>query len=88
MQKGIAIFGKQYEFGYKNETHAPGSVVRVLFDEMIKLDENSVEYYGKMSYNGSNKLLWFYVSTVGKLMLIIQERAELWRDKTNTEMGL
>ena len=44
MQKGIGIFGKQYEFGYKNETHAPGSVVRVLFDEMIKLDVNSVEF--------------------------------------------
>jgi len=44
MQKGISIFGKQYEFGYKNETHEPGSVVRVLFDEMIKLDVNSVEY--------------------------------------------
>ena len=44
MQKGIGIFGKQYEFGYKNETHTPGSVVRALFDEMIKLDDNSVEY--------------------------------------------
>ena len=43
MQKGIGIFGKQYEFGYKNETHTPGSVVRILFDEMIKLDTNSVE---------------------------------------------
>ena len=47
MQKGTGIFGKQYEFGYKNETHAPGSVVRVLFDEMIKLDDDSVGYlYG------------------------------------------
>jgi len=44
MQKGIGIFGKQYEFGYKNETQAEGSVVRVLFDEMIKLDEDSVDY--------------------------------------------
>ena len=44
MQKGIGIFGKQYEFGYKNETHAPGSVVRVLFGEMIKLDADSAEY--------------------------------------------
>jgi len=44
MEKGIGIFGKQYEYGYKNETHAAGSVVRTLFDEMIKLDENSAEY--------------------------------------------
>ena len=44
MQKGIGIFGKQYEFGYKNETHATGSVVRVLFDEMLKLDVDSVDY--------------------------------------------
>ena len=44
MQKGIGIFGKQYEFGYKNETHAPGSVVRILLGEMIKLDENSADY--------------------------------------------
>jgi hypothetical protein len=44
MQKGIGIFGKQYEYGFKNETHAPGSVVRVLFEEMIKLDENSMDY--------------------------------------------
>ncbi|MCL2853985.1 MAG: transglutaminase-like domain-containing protein [Defluviitaleaceae bacterium] len=44
MKKGIAIFGKQYEHGYKNETHAPGSVVRVLFDEMIKLEADTAEY--------------------------------------------
>ena len=44
LQKGTKIFGKQYEYGYNNETHAPGSVVRVLFDEMIKLDINSAEY--------------------------------------------
>ena len=44
MEKGIGIFGKQYEFGYKNETHAPGSVVRVLSEEMIKLDNDSVNY--------------------------------------------
>jgi hypothetical protein len=52
MQKGIGIFGKQYEFGFKNETHAPGSVVRVLFDEMIKLDESSAGYL----YNGYTDL--------------------------------
>jgi len=44
MQKGTGVFGKQYEYGYKNETHAPGSVVRVLFDEMIKLDVEVVDY--------------------------------------------
>ena len=44
MQKGIGIFGKQYEYGYKHETHAPGSVVRVIFDEMIKLDADSYNF--------------------------------------------
>jgi len=44
MQKGIGIFGKQYEYGYKHETHAPGSVVRVIFDEMIKLDAESYNF--------------------------------------------
>jgi len=44
MEKGIGIFGKKYEFGYKNETHAPGSVVRALFAEMIKLDDASADY--------------------------------------------
>jgi len=44
MKTGIGIFGKAYEYGYKNETHAPESVVRTLFDEMIKLDVGSAEY--------------------------------------------
>ena len=47
MQKGISIFGKQYEVGYKNDVQADGSVVKVLFSEMIKLENNSAEYlYG------------------------------------------
>ena len=44
MKKGIGIFGKQYEIGYKNDVQADGSVVKTLFEEMIKLDSNSVEY--------------------------------------------
>lgn len=44
MKKGIGIFGKQYEIGYKNDIHADGSVDRVLFEQMIRLDNDSVEY--------------------------------------------
>ncbi|MCL2158992.1 MAG: transglutaminase domain-containing protein [Oscillospiraceae bacterium] len=47
MKKGISIFGKQYEIAYKNDVQADGSVVKDLFEQMIKLDESSVEYlYG------------------------------------------
>jgi len=44
MKKGIDIFGKQYEISYKNDTHADGSVDMILFEQMIKLEKNSVEY--------------------------------------------
>ena len=44
MEKGIGIFGKQYKIMYQNDTHADDSVDRILLEEMIKLDSNSVEY--------------------------------------------
>lgn len=44
MIKGIGSFGKQYEIMYKNDVQAEGSVVRTLFEQMIKLDDISVEY--------------------------------------------
>ena len=44
MKKGISSFGKQYEIAYKNDVQAEGSVVRALFEQMIKLDSASVNY--------------------------------------------
>ena len=44
MRQGVDIFGKQYGIAYRNDTHAEGSVDRVLFEQMIKLDDSSVEY--------------------------------------------
>jgi len=58
MKRGTGVFGKQYEYGYKNETHAPGSVVRALFDEMIKLDNESVDYL----YGGYTDLSFRYIA--------------------------
>ena len=56
MIKGIGIFGKQYEIMYKNDTHADGSVDRVLCEEMIKLDDSSVEYL----YNSYTEIISHY----------------------------
>jgi len=42
MQTGTGAFGRQYQIMYENDTHAAGSVDRVLFEKMIKLDEESV----------------------------------------------
>ena len=44
IQKGIGIFGKQYEIMYKNDIHAKGSVDRVLTEQMVKLDDSSAGY--------------------------------------------
>ena len=44
MQKGMGIFGKQYEIMYKNDVQADGSVVKNLFKEMIKLEQSSADY--------------------------------------------
>ena len=44
MQKGIHIFGKQYEIMYKNDVQTDGSVVKEIFNEMVKLDDTSVKY--------------------------------------------
>jgi len=44
MLTGISSFGKQYEIMYKNDVQAEGSVVRTLFEKMVKLDERSVDY--------------------------------------------
>jgi len=47
MNKGVGIFGKQYEIMFRNDPHAADSVDRVLTEQMIKLDGSSVEYlYG------------------------------------------
>ena len=40
----MGIFGKQYEIGFKEDSHAVGSVDKVLWEQMIKLDESSVKY--------------------------------------------
>jgi len=78
MQKGTGIFGKQYEFVYKNDTHATGSVVRVLFDKMIKLDSESVEYL----YNSYTDLSVRYKA--GSRAFLENIVKEL-KGKTNTE---
>ncbi|MCL2447096.1 MAG: transglutaminase domain-containing protein [Oscillospiraceae bacterium] len=44
MLTGTAAFGPQYQIMYENDTHAPGSVDRKLFERMIKLDEQSLHY--------------------------------------------
>ena len=47
MKQGLDCFGKQYGIMYRNDTHAEGSVDRMLFERMIKLDESSVDFlYG------------------------------------------
>ncbi|MCL2194984.1 MAG: hypothetical protein FWB76_03435 [Oscillospiraceae bacterium] len=44
MTTGTAAFGPQYQIMLENDTHAPGSVDRMLFARMIKLDEESQAY--------------------------------------------
>ena len=58
MEKGTGIFGKRYEIGFKNDSHADGSVDKILWEQMIKLDENSVEYL----YNSYTDLFSRYKS--------------------------
>ena len=38
MNKGIGVFGRQYEIMFRNDPHAAGSVDRILTEQMIKLD--------------------------------------------------
>lgn len=56
MIKGIGSFGKRYEIMYKNDVQADSSVVRALFEQMIKLDDSSAEYL----YNSYTDLLKRY----------------------------
>jgi len=44
LEIGNGIFGKQYEIMIKNDSHADGTVDRILYENMIKLDTNSVDY--------------------------------------------
>jgi len=44
MITGIGSFGKRYEIMYQNDVQAEGSVVRVLFEQMIKLDAETAGF--------------------------------------------
>ena len=55
MIKGMGSFGKQYEIAYKNDVQAEGSVVRTLFEQMIKLDEDSALYLYSSYTNLTNR---------------------------------
>ena len=47
MKQGLDCFGKQYGIMYRNDTHAEDSVDRALFEQMIRLDAQSVDWlYG------------------------------------------
>ncbi len=44
ISRGLGVFGPAYRYMLENDTHAPGSVDRVLMENMIRLDTASVEY--------------------------------------------
>ena len=71
MKKGTGSFGKQYEIAYKNDVQAEGSVVRTLFEQMIKLDNDSVEYlynsYTDLSNRYKQGSRIYFESIVNKL---------------------
>ena len=70
--QGIDQFGKAYRITLENDTHAPGSVDRVLADTMVRLCAETVEYlYTRYSptctryEKGSRPLLERYVVDAG-----------------------
>ena len=71
MISGIGSFGKQYKIAYKNDVQAEGSVVRTLFEQMIKLDTESAEYlynaYTDLSKRYKQGSRIYFESIVNKL---------------------
>ncbi|MCL2396621.1 MAG: hypothetical protein FWC93_00990 [Defluviitaleaceae bacterium] len=55
MKKGMDIFGRQYEMTYRNDTHADGSVDKMLFEQMVKLDDSTVGYLYDLYTDLSNR---------------------------------
>ncbi len=47
---GIGVFGRAYQSMFENDSHAPGSVDCALFDQMIRLCDETADYlYGEYS---------------------------------------